>query len=262
MPYRLRLLAALARLAVKRAVQYRLDFVLEGMLSLVTAAVQLVPVLVLFGERSTVAGWSLPAMLVLLGWFMIVRAALEGVIAPGLVTAVSGIRTGQFDYVLMRPAGSLFLCTFGDMRPWKLVDLASGCAVMMFGLHRFGHLPSPAAALTAALLGVAGLLTLHALYVLSVAGSFALVRIQNLSHLLSSFVDFGRWPIQVFPGGWSLLLTFVLPLAIITSFPVQALLGRATWRDGAVSVAVAALFVLVAARAWRGAVRTYRSASS
>ncbi|MGW8142266.1 ABC transporter permease [Sphingomonas zeae] len=262
MRYRLHLLVALADLAVKRAMQYRLDFLLEGLLSLVVTAVQLVPVLVLFGQREAVAGWSLPAMLVLLGWFMVVRALLEGVISPGLVTAVGGIRTGQFDYVLMRPVGSLFLCSFGDMRPWKLVDLLVGGIVIAIGLHRLGQMLSPTAVLTATVLAAAGLMTLHALYVLSVAGSFALVRIQSLSHLLSSFIDFGRWPIQVFQGAWALIFTFILPLAVITSHPARALLNEAGWTESAISIGVAAFFTLVSHRIWAGAVRTYRSASS
>lgn len=249
-------------LAFKRAVQYRADFFLEGAVSLFMVGIQLVPIYVLFSQRTTIAGWSYPDVLVLYGWYLIVRSVLEGVIAPSLSEAVGGIRTGQFDYLLLRPADSMFLCSISQMKPWRLVNFVAGLCFCGYGLGAMAQVPSAADFAIAALMSLMGLATVYSLFVLSVAGSFVLVRVQNLMNVLSALIDFSRWPVQVFEGVWRLVFTFVLPLAVITTFPAMALRGALTPAHALTSIAVATAFFVLARLVWRFAVNKYRSASS
>ncbi|MDE9571664.1 ABC-2 family transporter protein, partial [Xenorhabdus bovienii] len=82
----------------------------------------------------SVAGWSFEQMLVLMGWYMMLMATVEGLIAPSLSSAISGIRTGLFDYILIRPVDSLFLCSLIDIRLWKLIDFFSGFGLIIYAL--------------------------------------------------------------------------------------------------------------------------------
>lgn len=256
------ILHAMAVLGVKRGVQHRTEFLLEGGLSAVTIVIQLVPVAVLFEQRETIAGWSHGQVLVLLGWFLIVSGILQGVVIASFSQAIDGIRTGQFDYLLLKPADTLFLASVGNLRPWKFVDVAAGLLVVGFGLAETGRLPAAIDLLLGAALGATGLVTLYALYIFAVAGSFALVRIENLMDVLSGLFDFGRWPIHVFEGAWRVLFTVLLPLAVITSYPAMAILGTLSWREVVVGAAVAAGFVTAARIAWTVALARYGSASS
>ncbi|GGY24552.1 ABC transporter permease [Paludibacterium paludis] len=249
-------------LGLKRSMQYRWDFLIEGSLSLAMAALQLLPLLVLFSERSSVAGWSVNHMLVLMGWYMMVRALVEGVVAPGLAASVAGIRTGQFDYTLIKPVDSLFLCSLAELKPWKIIDFLFGLGLAGYALSRLDVAPSAVDVLLAAVLSVAGVAAAYALFVLAVAASFVLVRIQNLTNVLSSFLDFARWPIQAFDPVWRLVFSVVIPLGVMTSYPVMALLGMLSLPLAAASLAVAALFFAAARLAWSRALRGYRSASS
>ncbi|WP_158218903.1 ABC transporter permease [Roseateles aquatilis] len=258
----LQILRAMAILAFKRAGQYRSDFFLEGASTLLVVAVQLIPVAVLYGEREQVAGWRYGEMLVLLGWFLMMRCVLDGVIAPSLAQTIGGIRTGHFDYVLMKPVDAMFLCSLGHMRPWQAVRGAAGIALMGMGFAALRTSPSLAAVALATVLSGAALLTLYSIFILCVAGSFLVVRVQNLMNVLSALMDFSRWPVQVFEGLWRLVFTFVLPLAVITSFPAMALLDRISPRHTLTSLAVAGVFFALARHVWLRALRGYRSASS
>ena len=60
MPRYLRLLGIQLRTSLLLAMQYRLEFFLDGLMSIFWTASATVPLLVLFGERSTVAGWTWP----------------------------------------------------------------------------------------------------------------------------------------------------------------------------------------------------------
>ena len=89
-----------------------------------------------------------------------------------------------------------------------------------------------------------------------------MVRLDNLIYLFNSIFDAARWPSSVFRGFWRILFTFVVPLALMTTYPALALLGRL---DGATAFRAAAgalLFVFAARLVWRRAIGHYRSASS
>ncbi|HVI23701.1 MAG TPA: ABC transporter permease, partial [Myxococcales bacterium] len=62
----LAIVRAQLRASVALALQYRLEFLVEGALSVLRVGVTLVPVLVVFGQRPMVEGWSFPEMLLVL----------------------------------------------------------------------------------------------------------------------------------------------------------------------------------------------------
>jgi len=253
---------AMAVIGFKRGLQHRTEFLLEGGLSIVTILAQLAPITVLFGERNAIAGWSHGQVIVLLGWFLIVNGIIQGVITSSFSQSIDGIRTGQFDYLLLRPVDALFMSSLVNLRPWKLVDVAAGLMLATMGLAELGHPPGALDVVLATGLAVCALATVYALYVFAVAGSFALVRVENLMNVLSGLIDFGRWPIHVFEGVWRIVFTVLLPLAIVTSYPVMALLGTISWPEVVVAIAVASGFAGAARLAWNIAIARYGSASS
>src|SRR5512144_539685 len=122
----------LARLAVQFrasaavAMQYRLDFLVEGGLAVFWMAWSLVPLLVVFEHRQGVAGWSFAEALVVIGWFTLMRGVLEGAVNPSLAAVVEHIRKGTLDFVLLKPADSQFLVSTQKFQPWRVVDAIAG----------------------------------------------------------------------------------------------------------------------------------------
>ena len=83
--------------------QYRLNFLVDGGVALAWTAAGLVPLSVAFAGRQTIAGWSFEEMLVVMGWFTLLRGVLDGGVHPSL-TAVVELRLGTLDFVLLKPA--------------------------------------------------------------------------------------------------------------------------------------------------------------
>ena len=81
-----RLLALQIRMSAVTAMQYRADFILKGVISLVWLGVALIPLVSVFHQRSVVRGWSFPEALVVVGWFSLMKGILEGAISPSLST--------------------------------------------------------------------------------------------------------------------------------------------------------------------------------
>ncbi len=109
---------------------------------------------------------------------------------------------------------------------------------------------------------ICGLLLLYAIWFGIVTCSFWLVQLSTIGTLFYSVFETGRYPVSFFPGVVRAVLTFVVPVAFATTFPVDALLGRADLRL-LLAGALLAVFGLFATHLfWNYAVRHYSSASS
>jgi ABC-2 type transport system permease protein len=258
----LRLMAIQARISAASAMAYRTNFLVEGAISVVWLAITLLPLKVLFDHRAAVAGWTAPSALVVISYFMAVRAVLEGMISPSLADLVGRIRSGSFDYVLLKPVDAQAMISASHYEPWRIFDLIGAIAVAVYAFSRIGAPPSAAAiALGIAMFG-AGLAAAYSLWIACAAAAFWLGRLDNLMYLLGSIFDTARWPITVFPGLWRFVFTFIVPVAIMTTYPAQALLGTLDARTAIATVGGAATLLLVSRLVWRLAIRNYTSASS
>ncbi len=258
----LRLLGVQLRASLAQSLQYRAEFLGEGALAVFWVFWSLVPLLVVFGHRPSVAGWTFDEALVVMGWFTLMKGVLEGAVNPSLASVVEHIRKGTLDFVLLKPADAQFLMSTAKFEPWRVVDLLGAGAIFAVAFHRMGRLPGAADVLTGLALLLCGIAILYSLWILVVSAAFFVVKVDNLSFLFSSIFDAARWPITVFRGAWRALFTFVVPLALMTTFPAMALLGRLDLATTLGSIAGATLFALLARRVWLRAVGHYTSASS
>lgn len=258
----LRLLGIQLRASMALSLQYRVEFLGTGLLALFWTGWSLVPLLVVFGSRSRVAGWTFEEALVVMGWFTLVKAVLEGAVNPSLAAVVEHIRKGTLDFVLLKPADAQFLVSTARFEPWRVVDVLGGVAIFAVAFHRMGRVPSAGSvALAVALLGCATVI-LYSLWILVVSAAFFVVKVDNLSFLFLSIYDAARWPADVFRGALRLVFTFVIPIAVLTTFPAEALLGRIGPARAGVIAAGALAFAALARAVWIRSIARYTSASS
>lgn len=255
-------LRALLHASVALALQYRIEFVVEGALALLWLAVTLVPLLVVFGNRGAVAGWTFPEMLVVLGWFVALKGVLEGTLSPSLLQVVDHVRKGTLDFVLIKPADAQLLVSFANVEPSRVVDLLGAGGIFVYAFHQIGHPPSPAQIALAAILLCTAILVLYSIAILVVSIAFIAVRVDNLLYLFQSVFDVARWPSSVFRGVLAVLFTFVLPLALMTTYPALALLGKLTLQTLFAAVGGSLAFAAIARLIWIASIRRYTSASS
>ena len=256
------LLGAQLRVAGLTSLQYRADFYADAAMSVFWLAVNLVPLLIVYGKQPALAGWTFPAALLVIGWFTLLKGVLDGAVNPCLTAVVEHIRKGTLDFILLKPADAQFLISTSKFSPWRAVDVFGGVAVLVYALFRLQRWPGPGEIGAALLLLGAAVGLLYSLWILAVSVAFWVVKLDNLAFLFGSIFDAARWPITVFRGAWRFLFTFVVPLAILTTYPAMALLGTLTLRTGAGAVLGAIAFFFLARLVWSQAIGHYTSASS
>ncbi|HEY4244987.1 MAG TPA: ABC-2 family transporter protein [Kofleriaceae bacterium] len=258
----LRLASLQFRVSVAAAMAYRANFLVEGVMTLAWLALTLLPLVVLYSARTTVGEYDESAALVVMAYFIGVRAVLEGVIIPSLMELVQEIRSGAFDYVLLKPVDAQLLISSSRYELWKVFDLMGAIGLVVYAFWRRGTVPSVGNVAMGVGLFFAGVLAMYGLFIACAALAFWVVRLDNLMHLLEAVFDTARWPVQVFGGMWRIVFTFVIPVALMTTFPAMGLLGWLSLPAAAATVGGAIALLVVGRFVWRAALRSYTSASS
>lgn len=244
------------------AAQYRWDFLVDGVVSLFFMATAIVPLFVVYGDgsRAGIPGWSFGEALVVTGWFILLQGVLDGAVNPGLQAVIEHIRKGTLDFVLLKPADAQFLVSTSKFHVWRVTSVVAGLVVFAVAFDRIGHGPRLVDVAASGVLLVSATLLLYSLWILIVSAAFFVVKVDNLTYLFSSIFDAARWPSSVFPKVVRWVFTFVLPLALMTTFPAEAMLGRLAPQALLGALVGTAVFAAVARVVWLRAIGHYTSA--
>ncbi len=257
----LRIPAALLRISLMSALQYRSDFVFEAFTGLLRTFAAVAPLFLVYSHRQSVQGWTQDESLLVMSFFLLFAAFNGGIMEPNLGAVVEMIRQGTLDLLLLKPADSQLLVSLRKVDPAHLWDLVAAVVVGVYAVSRIAS-PGPLDVLVALALLSCGLAAMYGLWMLAICTSFFFVRVDNLRYLLGSVADAGRWPLPMFGREVRWALTVIVPVGVVTSFPAEAL--RGTWGPELIATAfgVAAGFVLVSRIAWTRSLAFYTSASS
>lgn len=256
----LQVAGGLVRASLATALQYRADFLIDGLTGVVRAIATVAPVALVFEHRDSVVGWTESEVALVVGLYFLMQAVLAGLVEPNLGEIVEAVRNGNLDLMLLKPADSQLLASVRRVAPGRLWDLV--VAVILVGYSAPGIHPSPLDVLVACGMLIAGIVGMYGVWLLAICTSFWLVRVDNLRFLLWSVTDAGRFPLDVFAPWVRWALLFAIPVGLFTTLPVSAL--RGDWSAGTIAIAlvVGVGFGVGSRAAWVRALSRYTSASS
>ena len=255
-----KLIAVQLRASALLLTRYRADFFVNAVMALFWTATAVVPLVVLYADRATVAGWTWPQALLVVGLFTSLKGVLNGAIQPALQAVVEHVRKGTLDFVLLKPADAQFLISTSGLELWMGSDFVGGLALIGYALHKAQITPGPGAWLLCAVQLVCAIAILYSIWIMVVSLAFIFVKVDNLSFLFGSIFDAARWPASVFHGVFAWLFTFVMPLALMTTYPALALMGRLSLVNVLGSIAGACAFLLLSRLVWRASIYRYTGA--
>ncbi|MBO0780938.1 MAG: ABC-2 family transporter protein [Ktedonobacteraceae bacterium] len=262
--YYLRLIATFIRISIQEETAYSLNFFIGLLSALLNLGTGLLGLLVLFSQVNSVRGWTFSSTLALLGVYILLGALRGLFIGPSLNALVGldgEVWTGRFDFTLLRPLNAQVMASLRHWRLFSLFDLLTGVGVLSLAIIRLQqalevlHLLKFLIALGAAItILYAILLFFSALLFWSPGFLF--------TWIFDGLFQMARYPVGLYPGWLGLVLTWIIPVGLMTTIPAQALNG--TLSSGLlVSSAVLAVLLFVGATAFfQVGLRHYTSASS
>lgn len=260
--HNLRVVSALVRTAWMTGLQYRADFVADVATGAIRTAASAAPLWLVYANTDRVAGWGFADAAMVMALFLLMRGIVGGLIEPNLGMVVDGIREGTLDLILVRPADAQLMVSLRTVAPARAWDVLGAVLLGGWALAQREAWPAPIDITVALVMLLSGLASVYGLWILAICLSFWFVRVDNLRFLLWSASDAGQWPITVFQGWIRAALTWVIPVAVMTSFPALALAGQWDATLVATGLGIAALFLTASRLLWHRALAAYTSASS
>jgi viologen exporter family transport system permease protein len=257
----LRLLRLFFRTELQYELEYRLNLLLEIVQTGVVTATSVAAVLILFSYTTVLNGWDLGAMLVLLGCFYLVQGFGEFALQPSFEKFLESVRLGTLDFALLKPASAQFLVTLRHFQVVQLAQMGLGAIVVGVGLSRIPSV-GPFETLGFPIALVCGFILIYALLVALSTFAFWFVRVDNLMALYWSFMDAGRFPVDVYPGWLRLTLSSAVPIGVAVTVPAQVVAGRLDPFGLLLLIVGSAAAFVLASSFWRLGLRSYTGASA
>ncbi|AEH47619.1 ABC transporter permease [Parageobacillus thermoglucosidasius] len=242
--------------------EYRSEFLGNLISSFFGIGIAVLTVNIFFYQTDQLGGWTYADVLVLLGVFNTLRGMIDFALRPNMPRLLEHVRRGTLDYILTKPVDSMFYVSFRHLVFWRLIDVLLGLGVIGYGLMVKRYIPSLFDVLIFLITIAASFVLIYSLWMMLMTTSFWVIRIDDLSFIFDSFFETARFPIGMYRGLVRIVLTYVLPATVITNMPALSLLGKWNMATAFIAVLLALVFLWLARRFWRFALRFYTSASS
>ena len=218
--------------------------------------------LMLYTYRDTIGGWRFHETLVVVGMLFVSAGFMYVVVWPNIQALVEHVRTGTLDFILTKPLNSQWYATLNRFKFESGASILSGSLLILYALIQLQITPRFEQVVLFILLVLGGLVILYALLTLMVTFVFWAVEVDEVLELIYLFIETGRYPASALPQPMRGIITFIIPIAFITTVPAEVLLGRVTTAAVWGCWAFAAGLLLLSILFWRVGVRHYNSASS
>ena len=257
-----KLLSAFLKVNIQMALAYRADTVVNILLNIMWLGWELLSLNIIFSNTTTLGGWGLGELIALLGVFRLVNTLMIALIWPNTEKFNQSIRDGSMDYTILQPVNSMFLVTFSRITVWRIWDLVLAVILIVVGINMAGDITTPFNNLTFILLAITGTLIIYSLWIVLIALTFWFTKFDNNVTILQALLDAGRYPSTVYPVWLRVIVTFVIPIAVATTIPLQALRGELEPSRILLFIGVSIISFWIATKVWKLGLKQYSGASS
>ncbi len=262
--YYLRLIASFVRVSAQEELAYRSNLFVSLLNSLLNLGTGVLGIVILFNQVKAINGWNMPETLALLGVYLMLNALRGLFIGPSL-NALAGldgeIWQGRFDFTLLRPVNAQFLSSFRRWRLLSCFDLLLGIGVLIVAilplLHTLPlfHIISFFVTLCASIIVLYSILITFAALIFWSPGFL-------FTWVFDGLFQVARYPIGLYPNWLQFILTWLIPIGIMTTVPAQAINGQLSAVVLVEDVVIALFLLVTATLVFQIGLRRYTSASS
>ena len=264
----LKLYGRMIGVSIRGQMQYRASFLLMSFGHFVTTGVEILGVWALFDRFGNLTPWTLPQVAFFYG-VVNISFAFTDALARGFDSfGAEFIKTGNFDRVLLRPRSTVLQLAGHQFTLFRVGRLLQGLFVLLWACQQLALDWSAARLALLAFTLVATFLFFYGLVILGAVMSFWTTEsLEIMNTLTYGGVETAQYPMAIYQKYFQRFFTFVVPLAMVTYFPILAILDvpdplGSTRAMQTLAPFAGFVFFGVTLLAWRVGVRHYTSTGS
>ena len=262
----LRLLNHLGRYTLSRELAFRGNFLVKISVEVLWLAILVAFYRTIFARTQLIAGWTEDQYFFFVGCFFALNGLIETFFLENCNDFAELVRTGDLDFLLLRPIDEQFLITCRRIDWGTGPNVLMGAAVMIGALIHMGWSFDALKVAAFFVTFGCGVVIAYAFMLMLTSLSVWMVRNQSLMEMWWLFTSLARYPREIFSGTWAAPLgrffTFFMPILLVVNVPSSLMVRTLDWWMVAFTLAAAVALFWISRRFFRYALRSYRSASS
>jgi ABC-2 type transport system permease protein len=261
---------ALGRFGLVRELAFRGNFLVKVTVEMLWLVILLIFWGTVFAQTNIVAGWTQAQYMFFVGCYMALEGTLETFFLSNCGEFSELVRSGDLDFVLLKPIDEQFLITCRNVDWTTVPNVFFGAAVMIHSLVEMNWTFDPLRAGLFLVMFTCSMGMAYSFLLFLTSSSVWLVRNQSLFELWWLFSTLVRYPREIFEGTWAAplgrFLTYFIPVLLMINVPanvmVRGLDVALEWPMIGLTMAMTVVLLWGSRRFFRLALRRYRSASS
>ncbi|MBI4039266.1 ABC-2 family transporter protein [Candidatus Daviesbacteria bacterium] len=213
----------------------------------------------LFSHTQTVAGYGLEQMLLFFLTFNLVDIIAQ-FLFRGIYVIKGQIQSGNLDLILTQPVNVLFRIASSMVDFWDLVTLIPVVLAIVWVTNLLAVVPG--SLVLYVIFVLLGVLLALAIHIIVAAIAMATQEVDSTIWIYRDLLNMARFPVDIYNKPVQLILTFIIPIALMVSFPAKILLGGLSVGWMMFDWFFTLTFLGLALWLWNRSLRAYSSASS
>ena len=250
------------KLRIKITLTYRANFLISFFTNIPIQIVEFLFIWVIFQNITDLQGWSFYEMTLVYGFMIAAKGLADTFFDNFYEMPKDYIRNGKFDTVMVQPMNELFNLIARDCYMGAISGFFLGVAIIVVSLI---NLPI-AIGLTEILLIIAfilmGGLMFGGIMLISTVPSFYIIDGLDVIWSVYMFYQLALYPIGIYGTFIKGLVTFIIPFAFVSYYPVAFLLGKAGGFMAMFTPIMLTLVWFVGIQLWKKGVHDYGSTGS
>jgi ABC-2 type transport system permease protein len=243
--------------------QYPGAFIATSLGAFVSTITDLIGIWALFARFRQIEGWTFAEVALLYGVISVAFAFADALTRGFDVFGDIFVKTGDFDRLLVRPRSTVLQLLGYELRATRIGRLGQAVIAWAIGAQLSNVEWTLGAWATLAFAVLGGIALFSGILVLQATLAFWTVESLEIANTLTyGGVEAAQFPLDVYARWFRNFLTYVVPLACVSYFPVAAVLGHSGSPLLRFTPALGFVFFAVSLWVWRFGVRHYTSTGS
>jgi len=242
--------------------EYQLNFLIELLAMFGTLLGSIFILSLFFTGGRQLGDWTWESALVIQGVYTFLDGLTNALLRPNLTEIVNYVREGTLDYVLLKPIDSQFWLSVKKFSFAGLPEIILGLSIAFWAAIKSATSFSLYSISVFIVSIIIGFVILYSVWFLIAASSIWFVKTWNATEVLRALLAAGRYPISAYPVVLRFIFTVILPVAFLTTFPAEAILGELKYNILFFGLILSSLFFVFSRLFWKFALKHYTSASS
>lgn len=258
----IRLYLYFLQFSFSKAMEFRLDFTFRIIMDIFYYAANIGLYEVLYRHTNLIGGWNSEQMLVFIAGYLLIDAINMAVFSTNMWWLPYYINKGDLDYYLIRPVAPLFFLSVREFSANSFMNVIIALGIFVYALVNYSGTFSLFQFIAYFILLINGVLIYYCIHMMTILPVFWT---QSTRGFIDLFYTIGlamERPDRIFKGWIRILFTFILPFAVVSSFPARVLLEGWDWNilfhTTIVTIGVWTVMLTI----WKIGLRSYSSASS